>query len=240
VHKTTHSDYFQLSPMEYERSWNCSVRWHKITLSRKRGNSTFVPGLAPIVGVAYRMCQQAVAMIRSAAKDKVKVPQASQRGMNWLGGRHADEIIRIVVFLVIGGTVSLGNLVCVWMLSHQHFLPYIVYVTIATELSIFASFLLNDRVTFRSLAIHGRAWYLRFFRFHSAAAVGAIVTVTISTTLYHAIHLRPVIAQFIAITIATALNFSMHRFWTYRGLREPGALQNLVDAHPETIDWVNP
>jgi dolichol-phosphate mannosyltransferase len=121
---------------------------------------------------------------------------------------------------MIGGAVAVGNLLCVWLFSLQNLFPYIVYVTFATEISIIASFLLNDRFTFRTLATQGRAWYLRCLRFHSAAALGAIVTVVISTAVYHATHCRPIVAQFTAIICATGVNFSIHRLWTYRKPQE--------------------
>jgi putative flippase GtrA len=95
-----------------------------------------------------------------------------------------------------------------------------VYVTFATELSILASFALNDRFTFRASGAQYRPWYVRCGRFQGAATVGAVVTVIISTVVYHTTHCSPVIAQGVAVICATAVNFSMHRFWTYRRPRQ--------------------
>jgi putative flippase GtrA len=126
-----------------------------------------------------------------------------------------DEIRGAIMFLAIGGSIALVNLVFVRLLSHQHMLPYVVYVSMATELSVCMSFLLNDRITFRRLTATGRAWYRRCFRFHCAAGVGALVTVGISTAAYYLLRFPPVAAQAAAIVIATGVNFSMHRLWTY-------------------------
>lgn len=129
---------------------------------------------------------------------------------------HERELFRVASFLVVGATVALFNLAEVFLLQHQHLLPYVAYVTLATEGSIFASFLLNDGLTFRALARGGRRWWLRCVRFHGASAVGAIFTIVLSTAIYHGLHLRPVVSQCIALAFATVVNFSMHRFWTYR------------------------
>lgn len=129
------------------------------------------------------------------------------------------ESLRLGIFFLVGGTVALFNLSIVWLLSHQQVIPYVAYVAFATECSILVSFLLNDRLTFRTLAAQSRPWYVRCGRFQGAATVGAVVTVVLSTLIYHTTHWAPVIAQATAVLFATAINFSMHRFWTYRGPR---------------------
>src|SRR5262245_61227905 len=101
-------------------------------------------------------------------------------------------MVRVTVFLTIGAFVALINLMCVWLLSHQHRIPYILYVTAATEFSILCSFFLNDRITFRRLVAGSHIWYIRCTRFHAAAAAGAIVTISISTVLYHLLGFSPV------------------------------------------------
>lgn len=129
---------------------------------------------------------------------------------------HTDEIVRLIAFLAIGAVVASINLLMVWVLSHQHLLPYVIYITLATEVSILCSFMLNDRITFQRLIASGHIWHVRCLRFHSAAAVGALFTIGLSTVMYHLAHFPPVAAQFTAIVVATGLNYSMHRFWTYR------------------------
>jgi putative flippase GtrA len=146
------------------------------------------------------------------------------------GRGHIVEMMRVTVFLTIGASVALLNLMCVWLLSHQHRIPYILYVTAATEFSILCSFFLNDRITFRRLAAGSHIWYIRCMRFHAAAAAGAIVTIVISTVLYHLLGFRPVMAQSVAILIATVINFSMHRFWTYRPSRSALPVSSYVDV----------
>jgi putative flippase GtrA len=132
--------------------------------------------------------------------------------------RHV-EVQRVLYFLFIGGVVASANLGVVWFLAHLHRVPYVVAITIATELSILASFALNDRLTFSGLARRGHPLSVRCLRFHSASALGALLTIAFSTAIHGLLHLRPVIAQLTAIVIVSAINFLMHRFWTYGGAR---------------------
>jgi putative flippase GtrA len=136
--------------------------------------------------------------------------------LNRVNRKHADEAARIATFLAIGGCVALVNLACVWLLSHQHLFPYFIYVTAATEFSILSSFFRNDRITFRHFTGGRHVWRIRCVRFHGAAAAGAVVTIGVSTMLYHGMQFGPVYAQCVAIVVATTINFAMHRFWTYR------------------------
>src|SRR5262245_57703719 len=78
------------------------------------------------------------------------------------------EMLRLVSFAFAGALGTLVNLSFVWIFSHQHMLPYIFYVSIATEMSTLTNFGFNDRVTFRSLSRNGHSWLSRCFRFHGA------------------------------------------------------------------------
>jgi len=143
-----------------------------------------------------------------------------------------NELARGLWFLGIGGTVALFNLTLVWLFSHQHTLPYIAYIVIVTECSILVSFCLNDRLTFRSLAIHRASWIARCLRFHSVGAFGALFTIGLSATIFHFTHWAPTKAQAAAIICATAVNFLSHRFWTYR---KPRLALVTPDAKPDVV-----
>lgn len=140
-------------------------------------------------------------------------------GIRRLGRSRVDEIKRFVTFGAIGAFVTLVNLSLVWLLSHQHHFPYVVYVTLATECTLLLSFVLNDRLTFQQM-VSGRAWYVRCVRFHCASACAAIITIVVSSLVYHTTHCAPVVAQFAAIPVASTANFAMHRLWTYRLLQQ--------------------
>ena len=146
---------------------------------------------------------------------------------SWLDHRcrgHIDEVVRFLVFASIGVVVTLANLLGVWLFSLQHHIPYFAYVTFVTEITLLLSFILNDRLTFQTLITKGRAWYVRCFRFHCASSVAALLTIVISSLVYHTTHCAPVAAQCAAIPAASAANFAMHRLWTYQRLHEQAAI----------------
>lgn len=128
----------------------------------------------------------------------------------------SDEIRRFVTFGMVGLLVTAVSLLLVWLFSHQRHVPYILYVALATECSLLLSFVLNDRFTFHRLIGAGRAWYARCVRFHCASAFAALLTITVSSLIYHTTHCAPVVSQFGAIPVASTANFAMHRLWTYR------------------------
>lgn len=158
--------------------------------------------------------------------------QSLSRLLHQYRQRLPSELTRGLWFLSIGGTVALLNLTLVWLFSHQHALPHVVYIIIVTECSILGSFFLNDRLTFRSLAIHRVSWIARCVRFHSVGAFGALFTIGLSATTFHVMRWSPTKAQAAAIVGATAVNFLSHRFWTYR---KPHTAPAIQIAKPETM-----
>jgi putative flippase GtrA len=138
------------------------------------------------------------------------------RRLSRLRAAHLAGVLQIVSFAVAGALGTLVSLACVWLFAHQRLFPYIVYITIATEMSTLANFGFNDRVTFRSLARNGHPWMVRCLRFHSAVALGLLLTIGVSTGLHNLAHLEPIVAQLAAIVAAAGVNFTAHRMWTYR------------------------
>ncbi len=147
--------------------------------------------------------------------------------------RRSDELRRVATYLAIGAFISLENLASVTLLVRQHVIPYVICVAVAQEISILCSFFLNDQITFRKVTPARHPWYTRCLRFHSVAVGGGIAIVTISTLMYHLFGFAPVIAQLIAILTMTAVNFAMHRFWTFRS---PQAAQTLTEAAVSAVE----
>ncbi len=129
-----------------------------------------------------------------------------------------EEVVRILMFLIVGGSAALVNLIAVRELdAHAKLLPFWSISAISTEISILYNFALNDQITFRSMTINsGRPIWLRCARFHLPASVGFALTLILATSFHTFGHLSAVIAQAIAIIIVTGVNFVMHRFWTFR------------------------
>jgi len=146
--------------------------------------------------------------------------------LDTLTGGHAHEGLRVISFLFMGGLAALVNLLGTWFFARYTSLPHGVYTILATEISLLCSFVLNDRFTFRSLIDSRRPYWLRCIRFHGPAAVGFLFTLLVSDAGYYLAHLPSLIAQSVALILATVVNFVMHRFWTYRAAKvKPARLQ---------------
>src|SRR5260370_37182393 len=84
------------------------------------------------------------------------------------GAQLGTESRRFLAFLVVGGTSALINLATLTILSVIAHWPYLPAALIATEVGIFESFLLNDRLTFRGLAADAGGLVRRCLRFYAA------------------------------------------------------------------------
>lgn len=139
-----------------------------------------------------------------------------------LTGGKADWFQRLFSYLFIGGCAALVNLLGMYIffyrvpLAADKNVHYIVADVIATEISIIANFIPNDRITFSRLPGHQRSWLARCVRFHLTAIVGTVITIVLSFALYTVFGLPGLIPQAIAIIIALGFNFTFHHLFTYR------------------------
>lgn len=142
-----------------------------------------------------------------------------------LSGNNADKVIQLLAFLVIGGSASVVNLAIILFFDvadpahHNDLVRHLVYSAVATEISLLYNFFLNDRFTFHAMIDQRRSWLQRCIRFHGPASVGFVLTLVLSSVFFSLTSKWPhhaVVSQAFAIIIVTAVNFMMHRFWTYR------------------------
>jgi putative flippase GtrA len=142
-----------------------------------------------------------------------------------VSGGRAGALLHVGSYLLSGGFAALVNLIGLHLLydvlqlavpDQVHFL---IAYTLASEASIVANFIPNDRFTFSRLPGHARSWWVRCLRFHSTCIAGTLLTLVISDTLHFWLGFPALIGQAIAILIALIFNFSMHHLWTYRHLR---------------------
>ncbi len=141
-------------------------------------------------------------------------------------GGKAAELVRIGQFLIVGGSASVLNLACVALFDKVFHptgvWPVFFVILAATEISLLFNFILNDRFTFRAFVSEHRTWLQRCIRFHGPASLGFVLTLLISNSVHqfvqlaHGKHPPLIVGQAIAIVIVTAVNFLMHRHWTYR------------------------
>lgn len=144
-------------------------------------------------------------------------------------GGKAGWIQRLVSYLFVGGFAAVVNLFFFSLLhdhllsdSMDHVVRYLIAYAIAAEISIFANFIPNDRITFSHLPGHSRSWLVRCLRFHVTCMAGVALTLAIGFSLhlvslnYNVAWLTATVGQAIAIVIVTAFNFTMHHMFTYR------------------------
>ncbi len=132
---------------------------------------------------------------------------------------RAGLLQRLASYLVIGGTAAVVNLVILAIFVHYGSANVLWYWlaanVVAYEVAIMVNFIPNDYFTFSHLAGHERSWLARCLRFHITSLSGVLVTFILSTILFHLLGLPPLVAQAIALIIATAYNFTVHHLFTY-------------------------
>ncbi len=138
---------------------------------------------------------------------------------------RAGWLQRFISYLFFGGLAALVNL-AVFYVMYYHVLASLAlknatlantlsYI-LASELSIIANFIPNDRFTFNKLPGAERPWLQRCARFHMTCIVGSCLTFLIELTLSTFAHTPPILAEAIATLLVLIYNFSFHHIFTYR------------------------
>lgn len=139
-----------------------------------------------------------------------------------LTGGRAEWVQRAVSYLMVGGFAAVINLITLTLVLNLVPLPvsysvhYLIAFAVATEVSIMANFIPNDRITFSRLPGHSRSWLERCARFHLTCVGGVLVTLAVSGALHLFFQVPALFAQAVALIVATAFNFTFHHVFTYR------------------------
>jgi len=139
--------------------------------------------------------------------------------------RSNRELSRIIAFLFAGG-VSAAVTITVTKLFYDEILrdigplKFLLAAVVGTEIGILVNFAINDRLAFRDLSGRKRQFPVRLLRFHVTCATGQSLILLISWMLHDVAGLGTVVAQALPIVLVTAVNFTLHRFWTYRGIHQ--------------------
>jgi putative flippase GtrA len=141
---------------------------------------------------------------------------------------RAGWLQRFVSYLFFGGVAALVNL-AVFYIMYYHILAFfalkspvganVVSYIFASELSIIANFIPNDRFTFNKLPGAHRPWIQRCLRFHMTCIVGSCLTFLIELGLSTFVHIQPIFAEAIATLIVLIYNFTFHHLFTYRHMK---------------------
>ncbi len=138
-----------------------------------------------------------------------------------LPGRWVGWFQRLFSFLLVGGFGTVVNMVCFSIIYYSlvrlidNLVVYFIAFIAATEVSIVSNFVLNDHITFRHLHGHSRSWQARCLRYHITSGGGTALTLGISFSLLHVLHISALLAQAMALIAATGFNFVFHHIFTY-------------------------
>jgi len=138
----------------------------------------------------------------------------------------AGLLQRVFTYLLVGGFAACVNLAAFAIMLRLPILASndqahnIVAYLVAAEISIFANFIPNDRITFSRLPGHSRSWYARCLRFHTTCIAGTIITFVIEEIAHFGLGVPGLFAEAIGIIIALFFNFTMHHVFTYRHTKE--------------------
>ena len=169
----------------------------------------------------------------ASGKPQRKIPSYHPTGMarvdraldlaDRLTNGRAEWIQRASSYLFVGGIAAIINLITLQLMlillegaPFSHRVHYIIAFAVATEISILANFIPNDRITFSHLPGHSRSWIQRCARFHLTCTGGIIVTFAVSSLLHLVFGVPALPSQAAALIVATAFNFTFHHLFTYR------------------------
>ena len=139
----------------------------------------------------------------------------------------------LVQFGLVGLSGTLVNLALLALLVTAG-LPHLLAALIATEVSIINNFVWNDRWTFKRAG--GQSSLLdRFKRFQVVSSLTAILTLGLFTLLADGLHWNYLLAQFVAIGIATVVNFSVNSTFTWG--KESRQVQVTTEGPGSTLNF---
>jgi putative flippase GtrA len=182
---------------------------------------------------AVSQAPEADAAVLPKAKPQSGLPSYHPTGMakvdrlldlaDRLTGGRAEWIQRAFSYLFVGGIAAIINLITLQVMLNllesapfSHRVHYVIAFAVATEVSIMANFIPNDRITFSHLPGHSRSWIQRCARFHVTCTGGIIVTFAVSSLLHLVFGVPALPSQAVALIVATAFNFTFHHLFTYR------------------------
>jgi putative flippase GtrA len=170
--------------------------------------SSRTDGLAPVQQPSYYMTHWAL------VNRALSIVEERTHG-------RAGLIQRFSTFLMVGGFAAVVQLTLFKIgllipLSVSPQLHNVLAYLVAAEISIFANFIPNDRITFSHLPGHDRSWWARCLRFHVTCIAGVTITFLIEITLHFRLGIDALIADAIGIIISLFFNFTAHHLFTYR------------------------
>lgn len=118
-----------------------------------------------------------------------------------------------IKFLIVGGSSVAVNSLVLW-LTHPY-LPVVLASALATEAAIIYCYFGHELWTFRS--VHGGTLsFSRFRNYNGLTLVGLLITAGTLQLLVVLTELHLLLANLIAIAVATAWNFTLSHNWAFK------------------------
>ena len=121
---------------------------------------------------------------------------------------------RLFRFCLVGTSGVFVNSAVLYLLSGVAGLTPLIAACFATEVAVGTNFLLNDRWTFRH-SRSGAAWWRRLLQYNSVCLGGLLITVMVLGLLTHLFGIHYLIANLLAVGVATSWNFSANCYFTW-------------------------
>jgi putative flippase GtrA len=126
----------------------------------------------------------------------------------------ADHRRRLLRFGLVGASGVLVNSALLYLLTQAGGLNHLVAAALATEVTIFYNFSLNDRWAFRD-AKPRISWARRALRYNFVALGGLVISVAALAMLTYFLDLNYLIANLLAIGAATLWNYAVNSCFTW-------------------------
>lgn len=167
---------------------------------------------------------------RHAGESKASIRQ----GLHFLTQLAALRFGKMSLFAVIGGLGAIANVAIVWGLT-QWGVNYVVAAIVASEVTILANFLLQERFVFHDMRGQASGLWSRFAKSFTFNNAELLIRIPIVALMVSGGHISAVIATAITLFVAFIVRFVFHSLVVYAP-RKPGAEPTRARALVREID----
>ena len=141
--------------------------------------------------------------------------------------------IQFFKFLLVGGSCTALQYLCLWLLVHFAGFDATLASSIGFVLSAGLNFHLNHRITFGSGAPYAKA----AASFALVAGIGLALNAALMEGLTDGLSLHYLLAQLLTTAIVLCWNFGANKWWTYgRPTQQPAAVRDDVGLGVDRCD----
>lgn len=127
---------------------------------------------------------------------------------------------RLIKFCIVGGTGVIVNTGVLFLLTDVFHITYMISSIFAIELAILWNFFLNNIWTFKK-STNKSSIGTKILKFHGVSIIGALINWGILVLFTDVIfHLYYIISNLIGIAVATAWNYLVNTYYTWRDEKE--------------------